>query len=617
MSAPSWEQVLQEISRGSRESRHPMRIGDPDETEAAPERWERFERISGLLERLTRTEQKLELAPLPAGDTNWDEARPGNVEHNLRKEAVVARLKLLGYTFEQGSGALREAVRRFQKDAGLEVDGWVGRLTWEALDELITLEPPLKLERWHPIGEHPFPALVRATALRLRTLGFDVPLTDVFEELRGALFAFKEVALALGFSAGEEFTDREAVALIFDDELLLSIAEREREGEAVLADALSLDEPETDATSRLLRRMVRGELWLHGYEVGDLRASTQTVAGQKGLADGLRAFWRQRGVPSGPELEERSKRIDRELFHALVEDHRGPDGGDAEHEWVARFVSENRVRLREAWERAIPCRPVFFIWDGMKRCGRWLKGHLQAAGGRLVSLAEVLGRGLEYAKTFVWNVVRFVFQQGSRILTTVRRAVAAFIDGVQPFLDGGVRFGAGAGLVECRLGLDFDVSMVVGHVASPEHIDDMRRRMARMTLCLQVGTAILGDFLQAEQALSRGPGGWMAFLSRLVQDAPGWEQYLVHLAKLPDLPKSNPMPTNRSRLLLFAAGALAPLAVAGIVGLVSGAGAFEETFQRLKSWAASAGVPVGVAAVGLVLAWALWRWLPSRVRMFR
>lgn len=616
MTGPIWDAVLDEISQEiRRRGTQPLHLLEPTQPD-----WELLEpygRLQGVLDRLTQAERQLELAPLPAGDTSWgDEVRPGNREHNLRKKAVRARLELLGYAPgpEGDSSTLRQAVLQFQQDAGLEVDGWVGKQTWGALDEFITLEPPLQLGLWYPMGERPCPALVRATALRLRMLGFEAPVTDREELLAEPLAAFRRAALELGLSAGPEVPDRQVVGLLFDDELLFSIERRALEDRAGLG-PVSLDEPEGGAASRILRRMVRNELWLHGYDVGDLRGTTQVVPGQKGLADGLRAYWSHRELPPGETLERRSTRIDTTLFEALLEDHRAPVGGKAEeHEHVSGFVARHLEEFRQAWERTIPCRPVFFIWDGVKRGGRWL--HKQIAG--LSSLAEVVRKGVEYTKTFVWNMVRYVFQQGSKVFSTVRRAVAALIYGVQPFLDGGIRVGQGAGRVECQIALNGNLGVFIGNEASPEATGALTTRLEQMSRCLNASSLIFAEILRAELKLLRGPAGWMALLSHLVQETPIWKTYLAHVADLPDLQAPTDalqLQAERSqrnwprRLALLAAGTL----VLGGTGLIAWKFGMPARPTKPADWLPLVGSILGLPLLGGLVTWGVKRWLRSRL----
>jgi hypothetical protein len=626
VSATTWDAVLKEFSREiDRRGTQPLRLQAPPRPEV--NLLNLYPWIQGLLDRLSQAERQLELAPLPAGDTSWgDEVRPGNREHNLRKKAVRARLELLGYApgAEGDSNPLRQAVMQFQQDAGLDVDGWVGQQTWGALDEFITLEPPLQIDRWYPIGGVPCPALIRAMALRLRMLGFEAPTTDRLELLAEPLAAFRRAALELGLPAGPEVVARQWVALLFDDELLFSIAARGLSGQAATG-ALNLDEPETDAASRMLRRMVRGELWLQGYNVGDLRGSTQAVQGQEGLTDGLRAYWSHRSLPAGETIDRRSKLIDPVLFRALLEDHRAPpDGSAQEHEHVSRFVLNHLEEFRQAWEHTIPCRPVFFIWDGVKRCGNWLRK--QIAG--LSSLADVVGKGLEYAKTFVWNMVRYVFQQGSQIFSTVRRAIAAMIHGAQPFLDGSIRVGQGADRVECQIALGGSLGVFISSQASPEAGAMLGAQLEQMSRCLNASSLILSELLRAELKLLSGPVGWMSLLTELVKEAPRWKGYLAQVADLPDLPAPKlqtmmgdttsgpeflsipPPPRNwRRRLVIMAAGVLV-LSGTGLVAWQFGALARPTDSQ---GWLQLAGLILGVPGLAGLAIWALMKRLGTKL----
>jgi hypothetical protein len=623
---PIWDAVLDELSQENRRrGTQPLQLHSPLQLEGPS--LDPYHRLQGLLDRLTRAERELELAPLPAGDTSWgDEVRPGNREHNLRKKAVRARLELLGYAPgpEGDNSTLRQAVLQFQQEAGLDVDGWVGKQTWLALDEFITLEPPLQLGLWYPVGSTPLPALVRATGLRLKMLGFEASVSTDSQALAEPLAAFRKAALELGLDAGPEVPDRQVIGLLFDDELLFSIAEQALKAQPGPG-PLSLDEPEGSAASRMLRRMVRNELWLHGYDVGDLRATTQVVPGQKGLADGLRVYWGQRALPPGETIEQRSKRIDAALFQALLEDHHVPaEHSAAEHESVSRFMASHLDEFRQAWERAIPCRPVFFIWDGVKRGGKWL--HQQIS--KLSSLADVVVKGLEFTKTFLWNMVRYVFQQGSKVFSTVRRAIAAMIHGVQPFLDGGIRAGQGQGRVECQIALNGSLGVFIGREASPEAATAISSRLQQMAQCLNASSLIFAEILRAEQKILRGPSGWMVLLSQLVHETPRWKTYLSRVADLPDLPaptatmsflddtgggggkiETQTVTNWPRRIAIMGAGSL----VLGGAGLVAWqVGALTRPTEPLH-WLVFAGGILGLPLLGGLVTWGVKKWLQSRL----
>ena len=82
--------------------------------------------------------------PRSVDEVPTDLAGPGH-EAALRK-----RLQRLGYlsAFHADRGVFDAAIRKFQEEAGLVVDGWTGARTWEALQELFTFENPFNAARW-------------------------------------------------------------------------------------------------------------------------------------------------------------------------------------------------------------------------------------------------------------------------------------------------------------------------------------------------------------------------------------------------------------------------------------------------------------------------------------
>jgi len=76
------------------------------------------------------------------------------VELNESRNCTIStRLYLLGYMKRDNhspeiDSKLRDAIHRFQSDAGLMKDSWVGRQTWTALQELVGFEYPSNLSQW-------------------------------------------------------------------------------------------------------------------------------------------------------------------------------------------------------------------------------------------------------------------------------------------------------------------------------------------------------------------------------------------------------------------------------------------------------------------------------------
>jgi hypothetical protein len=101
--------------------------------------------------------------------------------------AIRARLIELGYLAEgvkQTNRAnneldpiLSQKIKRFQKEAGIRVDGWAGPNTWRVLECLVSFENQQHPEHWHQVWPVPEPVLTNQAVLRgiycrLYTMGF-------------------------------------------------------------------------------------------------------------------------------------------------------------------------------------------------------------------------------------------------------------------------------------------------------------------------------------------------------------------------------------------------------------------------------------------------------------
>ena len=127
------------------------------------------ERIAAAQGDLSEAEGKGLFAPLPKNESERS-------KDPSRIKTIRNRLFILGY-LENDTGrgtpdvSLKEAIRAFQAEAGLDIDGWVGeQQTWPALQELVSFETPIDLSKWFR-NDRALPALRRAVALRLFVLG--------------------------------------------------------------------------------------------------------------------------------------------------------------------------------------------------------------------------------------------------------------------------------------------------------------------------------------------------------------------------------------------------------------------------------------------------------------
>lgn len=141
-----------------------------DSTGYGPVTMERLcERIAATQGDLLEAEGKGLFVPLP-------KSKPERSKDTSRIKTIRNRLFILGY-LEKDTGrgnpddSLKEAIRAFQAEAGLDIDGWVGEQeTWPALQELVSFETPIDLSKWFR-NDQALPALRRAVGLRLFVLG--------------------------------------------------------------------------------------------------------------------------------------------------------------------------------------------------------------------------------------------------------------------------------------------------------------------------------------------------------------------------------------------------------------------------------------------------------------
>lgn len=249
-----------------------------------------IERLSGLMADFDRAEREGLFVPLP-------EAEPESSSDSSRVRAIRNRLANLGYLDKDSESPdldeeLREAVRSFQREAGLTVDGWVGSgETWPALQELVNFETPLNLSFWLQEGR-PDAALRRAVALRLFVLGlFDRKPTSSGEDLSEGLAQFGTVwnVLEFGKSDSPAGFNAEWIGRLFDQDGLVRR----------LAAVSPVPSSKMVYLHGFVLNVAKIELWLAGYSVSptgyDLEPEVASPDG-KDVLSGFKAWMRSSTV---------------------------------------------------------------------------------------------------------------------------------------------------------------------------------------------------------------------------------------------------------------------------------------------------------------------------------
>jgi hypothetical protein len=216
------------------------------------------EQYDQLIKTMSRAAKEGVLTPLP--QTKAQDVTDAFIAARLR--TVRTRLFLLGYLRDDNQsprrdGNLGRAIRRFQEEAGLTVDGWVGPETWTALQELVSFEEPSNMARW-VAGSQTQRALSRAVGLRLSALGFLAEPTRNERDIRQGLRAFADVAGRLRLSQAPlpPTTTLETLTTLFDQDALVARL-------AAFEDGFAGDLP----LLHFVAHVAKIELWLLGYAV--------------------------------------------------------------------------------------------------------------------------------------------------------------------------------------------------------------------------------------------------------------------------------------------------------------------------------------------------------------
>ncbi|MGD8522595.1 MAG: peptidoglycan-binding domain-containing protein [Desulfobacterales bacterium] len=370
---------------------------------AAPDR---FDEVDAILDKANK---KGVAAPLPGS------------KHEVRYKELLesrictirTRLYLLGYLKRDNhrpevDDFLKDAICQFQTEAELEPDGWVGRQTWTALQELVSFEHPSNLRKWFT-GSRIKPALLRAIKLRLFVLGF-LPSKQAQDtnKLRKALEKFVSIARILKLHDQPLSPDMafDTINILFDqDGMAAQLAQagedfmRHRPADIRIRDARR-------SIHKFIICCAKIELWLLGYEVSlDGTAKFKIPQGIERftympasypLFHALYTFWQENGMNKSDALSQ-ATRITGLFFNTLLKIQQQGDpiaDPSQSQELYDMLVKEDREVLDQIWGyiKAIGSR----IWDGLKRVWRWFKSLLQNVVKKI--------------RTWVKNVARLAYQ---------------------------------------------------------------------------------------------------------------------------------------------------------------------------------------------------------------
>ena len=334
----------------------------------------------------------------------------------VRFKVIAEQLWLLGYlenrpdpdiTVEiQSTPDFQNAIRSFQKEAGLTIDGWSGGQTWKVIKSLVNFESKTEIDRWVKEDGLINPAFQRAVQLRLWAYGLaDKKPERNFDSIPAkALKKFKKVlwSLSLIKDYKADVTNKVLFLILFDPGLLLKAA----------ADFKPIREPifnNADSFSdrihsfekhrgiqqikrRFLVNLAKVELWLLGsdikidgeddYPVKGLIRKSVFGGKDKEIQHYLKEYWEKLSEVKGDEIDEKTKAITPSLFRSLVE----PDTINKKElspfteEDYSRQIAEDFENPPESDTESLVNRSYqvgkglgMKLWDGLKRLWSWIK----------------------------------------------------------------------------------------------------------------------------------------------------------------------------------------------------------------------------------------------------
>jgi hypothetical protein len=384
------------------------------------------ERLEAMIDTIGVAENEGVLSVLPE---ERSEVRRSEILAS-RIVTVRTRLHLLGYLRRDTNRAevddgLRSALRRFQQDAALEVDGWVGPQTWQALEQLVDFESDPRIDHWTARRET-HPAVWRAVRLRLFVFGLIAkPTLRSGAKIRRGLRRFTAVVWSLGLTDErlEAGFSAEVLRLLFDlDGLTAGLARETPAGPRPPLD--DIDRRDLEAyEQRFMRTVASIELWLRGIQAPlDGRGEPAPIPTRLSLDDtptlagALAEFWQSRGRQVEiMGFADRTRAVDRRFFRELrASDAEGEAAGiDGGSLMVYEQIGALRQAERETvWQqmRSLGSR----IWDGVKRVWRWVR-----------SLIRRVGSAIRQALAWARNLARLAYRYALSSFTVVRRAIVA------------------------------------------------------------------------------------------------------------------------------------------------------------------------------------------------
>ncbi|MFZ5773337.1 MAG: peptidoglycan-binding domain-containing protein [Thermodesulfobacteriota bacterium] len=483
-----------------------------------------------LFNSLTALRQDFDLAGKRGIFNPLPEEEPPIAQDAPRLRTIRSRLAGLGYLRQDAGLLIRDpllihAIKKFQQDAGLTTDGWVGRQTWQALQELVSFERQGDIGRWFIGNNSPCRALERAIALRLQVLGLtDTPAGREPAGLAAGLRHLQSVAAFLQLPGKEKIRPEvcpATIALLFDQDLLV-------EG---LAAGHPLPNDADHPLFAFAACMAKVELWLAGYEVTPngyegkefFRPTPQILllGNDSRLFAALAAYWRDHGKKEeSPLLAQRFAGEFPAFFRMIAAAIRAGKGLAATEKsaMISRMAGKQPEQLAAIWQTALSLGGR--LWDGLGRTAGWFHNLTRQPGGKMVGIGR--------------NISRLVYHQAMTAFALARQALQDFPELLDQAFARESR-GSDPRHIMMRHDRDLAFKVYVNPLGDPAQINQFLDQVSRTAASFAAACRIIALCLSTlHSVVSQGRTGWAGLILALLQVSDQIMAHGRHLAPAPD-----------------------------------------------------------------------------------
>ena len=428
-------------------------------------------------------------------------------------------MALLGYLptdsgRDRIDAALRDAVRRFQGEAGLPVSGALDDATWTALGALAQFDSDTNLPQW--LEGAPSPALERAVRLRLFAYGLlgtppshkrlnpskHAKAQQTFGE---ALRDFVRIAALLGFRTTplDPSLNIATLTLLFDHVAMVQGIRQRGESEML---AIAAQHPrfplERVARQKLSGRFAKSlalvELWLLGYAV---RPGLFKPDGKHGRdADGtLNRALNDFAADFEVRRRDGKKRAFGFWFFVAVRALQEGDEDEGPKDVVLNHLlcqPKNLKKLAKAYQ-AMGARMI----DGVRRAIRWVIGMLRQALGTLTQALRNIARVLNHAALAVYQ----------RLKAVVRTMATGFDYLFRPEVKG-----SDLDVAAIRKRADFDMDVFIDRDAAPERVRRFFDILGTRVRAMDLGAQIFAKLVELAAIVAVAASAAVAWLTLII-----------------------------------------------------------------------------------------------------